>query len=200
MINWKQYEKHHAALAQWRMEQEWPETIHFSETGSLKVDRAVALLWQLKKRRSGVLFLGYALPSRGRTHDDLFSLFIQLVIDSLKHLRNCGCLDEPRSVKIIKEADTGFDHLFLEKMTNQLSESVAMEFPGQLVVKPVEAVAKGRHVLLECADLFAGGMQRRALRKGRSPKDRLAEAVVNVTGFEDAADPGAVFKFYPANA
>ena len=87
IINWKQFEKHHAALEQWRSEQGWPETIHFSETGADKVDRAVSLLQQLQSRRSGVLFLGYSLASRGRTHEDLFSLFIQLVVDSLKYLR-----------------------------------------------------------------------------------------------------------------
>lgn len=198
VINWKQYEKHHAALDQWRTQQRWPETIHFSETGADKVDRAVSLLQQLRSRRSGVLFLGYSLASRGRTHEDLFSLFIQLVVDSLKHLRDCGCLSENRSVRVVKEADTGFDSLFLEKMTKRLDEAVALEFPGQLAVAPVEAVTKGRHVLLECADLIAGGMQRRALGKGRNPKDRLAEAIINVTGFEDDGDPGTLFKYYPA--
>lgn len=198
VINWKQYEKHHAALEQWRAKQGWPGTIHFSETGADKAERAVALLQQLHARRSGVLFLGYSLASRGRTHEDLFSLFIQLVVDSLRHLRDCGCLSENRSVRVVKEADTGFDNLFLEKMTKRLGEAVALEFPGQLAVAPVEAVTKGRHVLLECADLIAGGMQRRALGKGRNPKDRLAEAIINVTGFEDAADSGTLFKYYPA--
>jgi hypothetical protein len=198
VINWKQYEKHHAALEQWRTKQ-GPETIHFSETGENKVDRAVSLLQQLESRRSGVLFLGYSLASRGRTHEDLFSLFIQLVVDSLKHLRDCGCLSENRSVRVVKEADSGFDNLFLDKMTKRLGEAVALEFPGQLAVMPVEAVTKGCHVLLECADLIAGGMQRRALGKGRNPKDRLAEAVINVTGFEDSTDNGALFKYYAAS-
>ena len=81
-------------------------------------------------------------------------------------------------------------------MSKQLAEAVALEFPGRLAVLPVEAVGKGRTVLLECADLIAGGMQRRARSKGRNPKDRLAEAVINVTGFEDSADNGAVFKYY----
>lgn len=196
VINWKQYEKHHAALEQWRARQGWPETIHFSETGADRVDRAVSLLQQLYTRRSGVLFLGYSLASRGRTHEDMFSLFIQLVVDSLKHLRDCGCLSENRSVRVVKEADSGFDNLFLDKMTKRLGEATALEFPGQVAVLPVEAVTKGRHVLLECADLIAGGMQRRAMGKGRNPKDRLAEAVINVTGFEDAADAGTVFKYY----
>lgn len=200
IINWKQFEKHHAGIAKWRRDQAWPETIHFAHTGQDRLDRAVSLLAQLEKRRSGILFLGYALASRGRTNEDLFSLFVQLVIDSLKFLQECNCLDEPRSVLVVKEASTGFDNLFLERMTKQLSESVALEFPDQLVVKPVQAVTKGRHVLLECADLIAGGMQRRALGKGHNPKDKLAEAVVNVTGFEDATDAGTVFKFYPANA
>jgi hypothetical protein len=199
IINWQQYEKHHAALAQWRREQNWPETIHFSETGSDRIDRAVGLLGELTKRRSGLLFLGYALGSRGRTHEDLFSLFIQLVIDSLNHLKRNGSLDEPRSLRVMKEADPGFDNLFLIKMHKQLSDLIAMEFPGQIIVQPIEAVTKGREVFLECADLIAGGMQRRALMKGHNPKDKLAEAVFNVTGFEDATDDGAVFKFYPSH-
>ena len=198
IINWKQFEKHHAALEQWRSKQGWPETIHFSETGADKVDRAVSLLQQLQSRRSGVLFLGYSLVARGRTHEVLVSLFIQLVVDSLKHLRESKCLTESRSVRVIKEADSGCDSLFLRKMTKQLGEVVALEFPGQLNVLPMEAVTKGRTVLLECADLIAGGMQRRALYKGRNPKDRLAEAVINVTGFEDDADAGAIFKYHAA--
>lgn len=196
IINWKQFEKHHAALEQWRSKQGWLETIRFSDTGADKLDRAVSLLQQLQSRRSGILFLGYSLASRGRTHRDLFSLFIQLVVDSLKYLRECRCLTSNRSVRIIKEADRGFDALFLNKMTKQLDEAVALEFPGELTVLPVEALTKGRSVLLECADLIAGGMQRRALGKGRNPKDRLAEAVMNVTGFEDGADPGTVFRYY----
>jgi len=108
----------------------WPETIHFSETGANKVDRAVSLLQQLYTRRSGVLFLGYSLASRGRTHEDLFSLFIQLVVDSLKYLRECKCLTENRSIRVIKEADSGFDNLFLDKMTKRLGEAVALEFAG----------------------------------------------------------------------
>ena len=198
IINWKQFEKHHAALEQWRSKQGWLETIRFSDTGADKVERAVSLLQQLQSRRSGVLFLGYSLASRGRTDRDQFSLFIQLVVDSLKYLRDCRCLTEYRSVRVIKEAQVGFDTVFLNKMTKQLGEVVALEFPGEITVLPVEAVPKGRTVLLECADLIAGGMQRRALYNGRNPKDLLAEAVVNVTGFEDGADPGALFKYHAA--
>ena len=84
-------------------------------------------------------------------------------------------------------------------MHKQLSDLVALEFPGKIIVHPIESVIKGREVFLECADLIAGGMQRRALIKGRNPKDKLAEAVCNVTGFEDSTDEGAVFKFYPAH-
>ena len=199
IANWKQFEKHQAALEQWRSKQGWPETIRFSETGADKLDRAVSLLQQLQSRRSGLLFLGYSLASRGRTDRDQLSLFIQLIVDSLKHLRECGCLNEHRRVRVIKEAQSGFDSLYLNTMSKQLGEVVAIEFPGELAVLPVEAVPKGRTVLLECADLIAGGMQRRALYNGRNPKDLLAEAIVNVTGFEDGADPGTVFKYHAAN-
>jgi hypothetical protein len=196
VLNWQQYEKHHAALSQWRREQGWAETIHFAETGTEKIDRAVGLLAELQNRRAGLLFVGHSVQSRGRTHQDLVSLFIQLVIDSLHHLKRSGCLEQSRSIRIIKEADSGFDSIYLSKMHKQLSDLVAIEFPSQAVVQPIEAVIKGREVFLECADLIAGGMQRRALFKGRNPKDKLAEAVVNVTGFEDASDSGALFKSY----
>ena len=82
----------------------------------------MSLLQQLQSRRSGVLFLGYSLVSRGRTHEDLVTLCIQLVVDSLKHLRKCECLTENRSVRVVKEAESGFDSLFLHKMTKQLGE------------------------------------------------------------------------------
>ncbi len=197
IINWKQYAKHHAALEQWRNKQGWTETVHFADTGADKVDRAASLLQQLSRRRSGVLFLGYSIASRGRTQEAMFTLFIQLVLDSLRHLQKNGCLTENRSIRVIKEADPGFDTIYLGDMTKRLEEVVALEFPGQLAVLPVEAVTKGRSVLLECADLIAGGMQRRALGKGRNPKDRVAEAVINVTGFEDGSDTGALFKYFP---
>jgi hypothetical protein len=73
-----------------------------------------------------------------------------------------------------------------------------MEFPNQFAVQPVETAVKGREVLLECADLIAGGMQRRALQKGHNPKDYLAQAVLNLTGFEGPPDDRAIFKVYPS--
>ncbi|HYE20005.1 MAG TPA: hypothetical protein VEA69_16265 [Tepidisphaeraceae bacterium] len=143
VINWQQYEKHGAALAQWRREQNWPEPIHFVEMGSDRVDRAVGLLAELDKRRGGLLFLGYVLNSRGFSHADLFSLFIQLVIDSLRALRDAKCLEEPRAVRIIKEAETGIDTMYLDKMHKPLSDLIAVEFPGRLLLHPIEPVVKG---------------------------------------------------------
>jgi hypothetical protein len=197
VMNWKHFEMYAAALAQWRRDQNWPETIHFKETGSNRIDRAVQLLGQLQKRRSGLVFLGYALSGRGSTRDAIFSLFAQLVVDSLRYIKASGSLREIQSLRVIKEADPGFDSLYLAKLDKHLTELIALEFPDQLIVQPTETVTKGQHVLLECADLIAGGMQRRALFKGYKPKDTLAEAVVNVTGFEDPKSEGALFRWYP---
>jgi hypothetical protein len=193
--NWKQFDKHHAALELWRSKQ-GAESIRFSDTGETKLERAVSLLDRLRTRRAGLLFVGYSMASRGRTSEILYSLFIQLVVDALKRLRDSGCLAENRSVQVIKEADPGFDALHLQTMNKHLEDAVTLEFPERVRVLPIQAVPKGRTVLLECADLIAGGMQRRALYKGRNIKDRLAEAVVNVTGFEDHSDRGALFRFF----
>ena len=197
VMNWRQYEMHEAALSQWR-QQQGPEPIHFVEIGSDRTARALGLLAELQRRRSGVLFLGYALRSHGSTREAMFSLIAQLVKDSLHHMKDGGSLNEPRLLRVIKEADDGFDSMYLEKLNKQLTELVDLDFPGQFSVLPVETVAKGREVLLECADLVAGGMQRRALYKGNNPKDILAAAVFNVTGFEDSKDEGAIFQLYPS--
>ncbi len=194
IINWKQYEKHHAALKQWRENQGWPETIHFSETGSAQQPKALALLSELQKRRSGLLFLGYSIPSRGHTHHALVDLFIQLVSDSLRQLEALKCLNSPRALTLIKEADGGFDTIYKPAIEKYLSQQLGRDFPERVFLKQVEPLPKGREVLLECADLIAGGMQRRAFFGGRNPKDLLAEAVFNVTGFEDSKDNGTVFK------
>jgi hypothetical protein len=121
VMNWQQYAKYAAALAQWRRELNCPDTIHFADTASYtRMNQAVRLLAELQVRRSGLLFLGYALASRGRTHQDLFSLYVQLAMDTLRHMRASHCLDEPRSLRIIKEADPGFDRIYLEKMKKEL--------------------------------------------------------------------------------
>lgn len=199
IMNWQQYEMFHAAIAQFRRNLGWAGAIHFSDTGQDSLGRVMRLLSEVQVRRSGLLFVGYAMPSQGRTHLDMLSLYVQLIVDSLKHMRANGCLDIARSLRVIKEADTGFDNIYLEAMTRHLADLTAMELPGLVVVQPVEAAPKGSDVFLECADLIAGGMQRRALSKGATARDRLAEAVSNVTGFENPADGGAVFKCYPSH-
>jgi hypothetical protein len=155
-------------------------------------------LAELERRRTGLLLIGYVLNSRGMTHWDLFSLFVQLVVDAIRVLKKTGCLSPPRAVRVLKEAESGIDTMYLERMQRQLSDLIAVEFPGQVFVHPIESVVKGREVLLECADLIAGGVQRRVLYKGRNPKDYVAEAVINVTGFESPADNGALFKVFPS--
>ena len=199
VMNWRQYEMHAAALDQWR-EKQGPEPIHFAEMGWDRTPRAIELLGELQKRRGGLLFVGYALQARGSTREAIFTLFAQLVKDAMLYLRQHGSLGEPRVLRVIKEADPPFDNIYLESLTKHLTELVALECPNLLHVVPVEAVVKGRSVLLECADLIAGGMQRRALWKGSNPKDVLAEAVFNVTGFEDALEKGALFKMYPKSS
>lgn len=194
VINWRQYEKHWASLTEWREQQGWPETIHFADTGTALQPRAMALLSEMHKRRAGLLFLGYALPARGNTHQTMLSLFVQLVGDALLHLDALGCIAEPRALFVVKEASVGFDTIHLQSLKTHLAEKIASDFPERVFLRDVEPLPKGREVLLECADVIAGGMQRRALYGGNNPKDVLAESVFNVTGFEDPRENGTVFK------
>lgn len=198
-MNWRQYAKHWSGLDRWRSEQGWPETIRFADSGTAMQPKALELLAALQQRQSGLLFVGYAMTSRGHTYELMLGLFIQVVMDSLRHMNMLGCLGTSRLLTVVKEAESGFDALYLAAMTKSLADQVAREFPEQVVMGEVVSLPKGREVMLECADLVAGGMQRRARYGGRNPKDVLAEAVFNVTGFEDPRDNGIVFRAYPTN-
>ncbi len=198
VIDYRQFEMQLAALSTWRLNQGWVETIHFADLTSETTPRAIALLEQLHKRRAGLLFLGYSLESRSPTHADLSALLVQLVSDALARLQEHGCLGVPKALTIFKEAEEGFDNLHLSAFKQDLAYQLAKEFPDRVFLREVLPCPKGKHVLLECADLIAAGMQRRALYGGRNPKDVLAEAVINVTGFDDPKEQGALYRVFPA--
>ncbi|WP_163786739.1 hypothetical protein [Myxococcus vastator] len=195
VLDWRQFEMQHIALTRWREKQGWPETLHFNK---LTEDPApyLALLSQLQRRRAGILFSGYALPARRNKQEMVFSLISQLLTDSIRHAEQLGCLNTCRAVTVIKEREDGFDNLFLQELKTSLNTHFAREFPGKAYLKEIIPLPKGREVLLECADIIASGMRRRALNGGRHSKDRVADAVMNVTGFEDHRDKGALFKYF----
>lgn len=197
VLEWREFEMQHAALTSWREKQPWLETLHFNKlTDDSKLGPFVALLAQLKRRRSGLLFVGHAVPSRGGKREAMLCIITQLIVDSLQRARDLGCLNVLRAVTVIKEAEEGFDQLFLGELQRTLGEQLAREFPGRAYLKSVTPLPKGREVLLEAADTIASGMRRRALSGGSHSKDRLAEMVMNVTGFEDPGDNGAMFKAF----
>jgi hypothetical protein len=131
-------------------------------------------------------------------HQDRLSLFIQLVIDTLREMDRHCCLGESRSLVLIKEEEAGFDSLHLEALRMHLSRQLVEAFGERVLLREVQSVPKGREVMLECADLISSAMMRRYLYSGVKPKDVLSQAVFNVTGFGDPRDNGTLFKVYPA--
>ena len=194
VIDWRQYEKYYAAIRQWRSERGWPQTLHVSNQAHDDISKHLALLGEVKNRRAGLLFVGHDVATRAVSHRALVDLFVQLVMGCLRHLSADGCLGTPRAVQVIKEAEDGFDRIHLETLSRELQQQISYEFPEAAYLKGITAVQKGREVFLELADMVAAGMQRRALYGGWKSKDALAEAVANVTGFEDSSARGVVYK------
>ncbi|HVT81278.1 MAG TPA: hypothetical protein VHM90_11540 [Phycisphaerae bacterium] len=58
-------------------------------------------------------------------------------------------------------------------MHDHLAERLSKEFPGKVALGKIVPLPKGREVMLEGADIIAGGMLRRTLYKGSNPKDVL---------------------------
>lgn len=196
VLDWRQYEKYHAALRQIREGFQYASTLRFADLDGQSTPVALKLLSELKRRRGGLLFIAHTIPSRGRTHPYLVDLFIQLTIDSVRHMAEHGCVAIAKGVTVMKEADSGFDAVYLQPLELELARQLAREFPDRVYLRGIQALPKGSDVLLECADLVAGGFQRRILFGGRNPKDKFAEAVMNVTGFEEPRDPGVVVRMH----
>lgn len=192
-VDWRQYERYHAALVAWREALGFPATLHAAEITDDN-SRQLALLNEIARRKGGLMFIGHVLQSRVVTHQELASLFFQLSLDTLRHLAEAGCLQEPRVLRVIKEADETFDKMYLTQLSQDLDEAIGSEFPGRVRLAAIEPVLKGREVMLEVADQIVHALQRRACHSGSNPKDQVAEAVMNVTGLEDPRDKGIVFK------
>ncbi len=194
-INWKQWAPQHAALCEYR--EKLPlDTVRFADLDAKTRPHAIGLLEELRGRCSGLLFLGHAVHVRGDTHRTRMSLLVQLVIKTLEKLDELKCLTHPMGVLVVKEAEDGFDKMLLEQLKGDLAYQIAYTFPDRVKLNDLQALPKGRELMLELADLIAGAMQRRTFPGGYNPKDRVSEIVYNLTGFEDPRDAGTVFKTY----
>lgn len=196
VLDTRSYEMRHAALRQWRESQGWPETLHFADLNTQTEPRYLGLLQQLKKYRSGLLFVGYATVARGSKDTILSTLFVQLIGDALRVADAQGCLGVVRAVRVIKEAAAGFDTIHLASLEQNLSQHLLQLFPSRVYLRQIETVPKGRCVMLEAADCIAAAMKRRWESGRRIHKDRVAESVMNVTGFEDPGSESAMYKVH----
>lgn len=192
VIDWRQYEMHHAALANWRQARLPPNTIHFTEADEQMCVSAMQLLQRVK--RGGLLFIGHDMMGRTAGPMALVAITCQLVAEAVGELKRSGCLTRPTAIRVIKEAAAGFDRAYGPVLKEELERHLAIAFPNMVYVREVDAVPKGREVLLEIADLLAGSMQRRARFNEQNPRDRLAAAVFNVVGFQDPREKGVMVR------
>ncbi|CAG0984242.1 hypothetical protein PHYC_01936 [Phycisphaerales bacterium] len=199
VANWRQWEKHHHGIVSGRKEMSWQETIRFADiqdNNDEALRRYERLLSLVGQRKGGLLFVGYSLPMHGSSDRLLVSLFVSLINDALDRLRQQGCIRKPSRLVVCKEAEEGWDNLHLAILRDELTHLVPARSGGLVHLKEVIALPKGREPMLEVADLIAGAMQRRATRKGTGYKDRLVDAVANVTGFTDRSEQGALFHHF----
>ncbi len=189
VADWRLFEMHHSLLTKWRKSL-GPQTLHFAEIVEQEdITPYLKLLDQVSTRRVGVVFLWYALPSSTYRHATLSTLITSLVTGAVESLLADVVSDsKPRGIRVIKEADFGFDVHHLDGIKLDLSGLLAERFGERVFLRDVEAVAKGSDVLLELADVIAGASARMAAFRGRNPKDRLADAVENVTGLRTRPD------------
>lgn len=193
--DWRQYEKYHAAMEQWRRGLKFPRTLHAADITN---DNSLhmALLNQVGARKGGLLFVGHAIETPIATSEALLSLFLHLTLDTLRYLADNGCLNEPKGLVLTKESDDAFDNFYLSSLIEHLEDALVADFPEQVYLKNVQALPKGREVMLEIADHIAFALQRGRRAPSRHPKDVVADAALNVTGLDDPRERGVVFKLW----
>jgi hypothetical protein len=194
LVDWRLYESSYLSLKKWRDDTGWVEPLHASPQAQQSIDRHLALLAEIQKRRTGLLFVGHDVAVRALSSRTIVDLFVQMVMGCLEDMKNNNCLGQKRAVVLIKEADEGFDRAYGTMLETQLQQQIAYEYPDTAYLKAILARRKGEEVMLEVADMIAFGMQRRAMYRGWTNRDRLAEAVANVTGFENFQPTGIVYK------
>lgn len=191
----RQWRKHLAALRLWREKQGWIEPLHFCDIkDNTHLDRHLSILSEVNRRRAGLIFLGYSARTRRVSGDDMVELFVHACTGVLDSLAEQECLSEPRGVVLVKEAEEGWDAQYLSALKDELGAQLRDLYPGVVYLKEVSTRPKGQEVLLEVADTIVGGLQRLANYSGTTIKDRLAAAVLQTTGFDNAGDSGMVFR------
>jgi len=195
VVDARQYEKFYAALRIWRENLRRPAALHASEIVEDTQDH-LALVRQIDGLKGGLLFVGHAIETRIASNEMLVTLFMQLALDTLRHLDSNGCLTEPKGLVVVKEAEEAFDKIYRSTLVEQLEGALATEFTNRVFLKDVFPLPKGREVMLELADHIAFGLHRGRSPRSRHPKDLVADAVLNMSGLDDPRERGVVFKLH----
>jgi hypothetical protein len=195
IVDWRHYERFHAALSQWRSERGPQRPFHFADMSPSDEPLYMAWLSELSKYRGGLLFCGYAVEARRAANRQLRNLFLHLIVDSLHHLHKHGCLSVPRRLSVVKEREAGFDTFELGALEQDLSQRIYADFPERIRMDAVKAAVKASDVMLEYADVVAASMTRKLVHDKLNHKDRVADTVLNTTGLNQDT-PGAVFKLF----
>lgn len=195
IIDWRQYEKYHAALTQWRANCGRLHPFHFMTLGDSEESVYMKWLDQLQKYRGGLLFCGYALQAQRGANLHLRYIYLHLIMDSLHRLEKAGCLNEPRRLVIEKESETGFDRFELPTLNAELSQLVHAKFDQRIKFESVKSSPKGSDVMLEYADVIASSIVRRLKHPNSHAKSRVSDAVLRVTGLNQDGEQ-AVFQLF----
>ena len=184
------YKAHQAAFAYWREYAGWNETLDHTSTDPAEVNKQLALLAQMRRRREGVMFMGHALAPGNYRPVVLANLVNQMIVDGLQYLKDKKEFARARAVTVYSSTDSHFDEAHMTLIERELAQSMARDFDDDtLYMRHGELMRPGDDVMLETAGLIAGGIQRSVML----PQDKLAQSVLSVTGFEQKVTDGAQY-------
>ncbi len=199
VIDNRQYELTLQQFNNWREDLNYPETFHFADASSKNADYFMQLAAQLSKRRTGLMFFGYATEVKGARNQKIADLIIQLVSDIVDYMQENGCLNTHRHLRIVKEAEAQFDNMHLDQLRKDVAEHLYHHNGSMISLTDILPRPKGREVMLECADLIASSMRRRLTTNRDIHKDRISSAVFNATGLVDDSESSALYIIHRLN-
>ncbi|MFN8860695.1 MAG: DUF3800 domain-containing protein [Gemmatimonadaceae bacterium] len=167
------------SVAQWKEAVGFTREFHYTEMRRDDLPLFVKFVELMLEMAPTVSFKSIQVPREGlRADAALPRLISSLIIRGIEHERDSRRITLPRELLLFKDQDgEGADKLCLAEVEQHLEHASLVRFDKQLAIQRLTAVPSETSVFVQLADLYAGSLQRVAIRQGAAAnhKDDFAD-------------------------
>jgi hypothetical protein len=171
------------AVAQWKDAIGFAREFHFTEMRRDDLPYFIRFVELMLDMAPTVSFKSIQVPREGlRADAALPRLISALIVRGIEHEIDSRRITLPRELLLFKDQDgEGADKLCLAEVEQHLEHASLARFEKQLAIQRMTAVPSETSAFVQLADLYAGSLQRVALREGggSNHKDEFADFLLS---------------------